>query len=333
MSDPQIQDPPFCIQIEPVQGCNLGCSFCGIHAIGYGQKARGYDLMEVGLAENLARQVAELGWNPRIEFAMHGEPTMHPDLPALIKAFRDQLPKAYLLVTSNGGGLLTDTVASVQALFDAGLNTLALDDYESNKIVQRVLRNIGDDVLFDVYDYPDTHPKASPHTRYTGQRVVIVKDLVSAGAGTHSIVHNSAGDAFPLDFSKEGKRCAKVFREISVRWDGNVAICCNDWSGTFKVGNAHTDREGLSAIWQHPRMQAARRALYAGERSALIPCRGCNAITYRNGLLPDKMGKEEVPPLDVDDRLTLAEAIEGDPYTSRARPVLMPIPELPKKES
>lgn len=332
MSDER-QDAPFCIQIEPVQGCNLGCDFCGIHAIGYGQKARGLDFMDPELAENLARQVADLGWNPRIEFAMHGEPTLHPDLPALIRPFREHLPKAYLLVTSNGGGLLTDTVDRIQALFDAGLNTLALDDYDSNKIVQRVLRNIGQDVVFDVFDYPRTHPNASPHTRSTGQRVVIVEDLVSASNGTHSIVHNSAGDAFPLDYSKEGQRCAKVFREISVRWDGNVAICCNDWSGTFKVGHASAD--GLEAVWQHPRMQAARRALYAGERSALIPCKGCNATTYRNGLLPDKKGKGDLPPLDVDDRITLAEATEGEPYTSRARPVLMPVPAVPppKKEN
>lgn len=323
------QEPPFCIQIEPVQGCNLGCDFCGIHAIGYQQKARGLDCMTPETAQTVAAQCAELGWNPRIEFAVHGEPTLHPNLPALVKTFRDELPGAYLLVTSNGGGLLQDTISRIQQLFDAGLNTLALDDYESNKIVQRVLHNIGDDVLFDVYDYPDTHPKASPHTRYAGQRVVIVKDLVSASAGTHSIVHNSAGDAFPLDFSKEGQRCAKVFREISVRWDGNVAICCNDWSGTFKVGNVNT--EGLEAIWQHPRMQAARRALYAGERSALLPCKGCNATTYRNGLLPDKKGKLDLLPLDVDDRMLLAEATEGDPYTSRARPVLLPTPTTRKE--
>lgn len=318
-----VQEAPYCIQVEPVQGCNLGCDFCGIHAIGYQQKQRGLDFMELSTAQSVARQAAELGWNPRIEFAVHGEPTLHPDLSGLVKAFRDELPGAYLLITSNGGGLLTDTITKVQELFDAGLNTLALDDYESNKIVQRVLHNIGGDVLFDVFDYPKNR-SASPHTRHNGQRVVIIEDLGNAKSGTHSSIHNSAGDAFPLDYSKEGKRCAKVFREISVRWDGNVAICCNDWSGTFKVGNVITD--GLNSVWHHPRMYAARAALYAGERSALIPCHGCNATTYRNGLLPDKKGKETVPSLTVDDRLLLAEAVEGDPYTSRVRPVLLPNP-------
>jgi radical SAM protein with 4Fe4S-binding SPASM domain len=327
----EVQEAPFSIQMEPVQGCNLGCDFCGIHAIGYQRKGRGLDMMDVATAESVAQQAAALGWNPRIEFAMHGEPTLHPDLPGLIAPFRKYLPKSYLLVTSNGGGLLTDTIASVQALFDAGLNTLALDDYDTNKIVQRILRNIGDDVLFDVYDYPRTHPKASPHTRTTGHRVVIVEDLTTANAGTHSTLHNSAGDAGPLDFSKNAQRCAKPFREISVRWDGNVAVCCNDWSGTFKVGNVLSD--GLDAVWQHPRMQAARRALYSGDRSLLVPCRGCNATTYRNGLLPDKKGKEALPAPDVDDLLTLAEATEGDPYTSRARPVLMAVPTVPKKEA
>lgn len=298
---------------------SLGCSFCGIHSIGFQQKQRGYDCMDPAIAESVANQIHDLGWNPRIEFAMHGEPTMHPDLPGLIRPFREASAGAYLLVTSNGGGLLQGTVDKLNALFDAGLNTLALDDYQSNKIVQSLLRSIGGDVLFDVYDYPKDR-SASPHTRSMGQRVVIVEDISTADGGTHSTIHNSAGDAGPLDYSKEGKRCAKVFREISVRWDGNVAICCNDWSGTFKVGNVMTD--GLEAIWQHPRMQAARRALYHGERSALIPCKGCNATTYRNGLLPDKKGKLVLPMLDIDDRLTLADAIQGDPYTSRVRPAL-----------
>jgi len=27
------QTPPFSIQIEPTEGCNLGCSFCGLQGM------------------------------------------------------------------------------------------------------------------------------------------------------------------------------------------------------------------------------------------------------------------------------------------------------------
>lgn len=311
-----IQEAPFALQLEPVQGCNLGCDFCAIHAIGYQKKARGTDVMDPAIAQCVAQQVKDLGWNPRVEYAMHGEPTLHPDLASLIEPFRSY----YTLVTSNGGGLLLGTVGQVQDLFDAGLNTLALDDYETNRMIERFLENIGHTAgasPFDVFFYPGDK-KASPHTRYSGQRIVIIKDLTEATAGTHSDVHNSAGDAGPLDRSMNTARCAKPFREIAVRWDGSVALCCNDWPGSYKIGNVMTD--GLEAIWQHERMQAARKALYNGRRDLVPVCDGCTAKSYRVGLLPDKKGKTDLPLPTFDDHQIIEEAMSGDPYTSRVRP-------------
>lgn len=310
------QEAPFAIQLEPVQGCNLGCSFCGIHSIGYQQKARGTDVMDPAIAESVAQQVKDLGWNPRVEYAMHGEPTLHPDLPALIAPFR----RYYTLVTSNGGGLLMNTLTRVQALFNAGLSTLALDDYQTNRMIERFLENIGHDLgatPFDVFFYPEDKT-ASPHSRAKGPRVIIIKDLNEATAGTHSDVHNSAGDAGPLDRSMNGARCAKPFREIAIRWDGNVALCCNSWDGAFKVGNVMTD--GLEAIWQSERMQAARKVLYNGRRDLIPICDGCTAKSYRVGLLPDKKGKVDLPMPSFDDLLVIEEAMAGEPYTTRVRP-------------
>lgn len=310
------QEAPFAVQFSPCQGCNLGCSFCGIHAIGYGRKQNGVDLMDPAIAVSVAQQIKDLGWNPRIEFAMHGEPTLHPDLPSLIRPFKSY----YTLVTSNGGGLLMDTVNRVQALFDAGLNTLALDDYQTNRMIERFLENVGYDMgtpPFKICLYP-ADKSASPHTRYNGHRIVIIEDLNEATAGTHSDVHNSAGDAGPLDRSMNTARCAKPFREIAIRWDGNVALCCNDWTGSYKIGNVMKD--GLEAIWNHERMQAARKALYNRRRDLVPVCDGCTAKSYRVGLLPDKKGTIDLPMPTFDDLTIIDGAMDGASYTPRVRP-------------
>jgi hypothetical protein len=47
-------------------------------------------------------------------------------------------------------------------------------------------------------------------------------------------------------------------------------------------------------LWNHPRFDAARRYLYRAERGEIGVCSGCNVRTYRNGLLPDKMGKSKM---------------------------------------
>lgn len=310
------QESPFAIQMEPTEGCNLSCNFCAIASIGMGRVRRGNEkFMDLAIAQSVAQQVKDLGWNPRIEYAMHGEPTLHPNLPDLISPFRGY----YTLVTSNGGGLLQDTVAKVRALFDAGLNTLALDDYETNRMIERFLENAGHTAgatPFHISFYPDDRT-ASPHTRSKGHRVVILKDLTEATAGTHSDVHNSAGDAGLLDARLNTQRCAKPFREISVRWDGNVAICCNDWPGDYKVGNVMDD--GLEAIWNHERFQAARNALYHGRRDLIPTCDGCTAKSYRVGLLPDKKGRVDLPMPTFDDSVIIEEAMEGEPFTPRVR--------------
>lgn len=311
------QEAPFTIKIEATQGCPLACSFCGIHSVGTQHKTKGHDYMDPVIAESVSLQVKDLGWNPRYEYAMHGEPTMHPNLPALLSPF----PKSsYKMMTSNGWGLLKDTVPKVQALFDAGLNTLALDDYQTNQIIERFLDNAGHNVgatPFDIFFYPADR-SANPHQRHKGQRVVIMEDLNEATAGTHADVHNTAGDSGPLDRNFNDKRCARPFRELAVRWDGNVAICCMDWPGTYKIGNVMTD--GIEAIWNHERFQAAREALYHRQRELVPTCDGCTAKSYRVGLLPDKKGQVTLPMPTFDTTAIIEEACEGEPYTPRARP-------------
>lgn len=314
-----MQDAPFVIQVEPVQGCNLGCSFCGIHHIGYGFKKRGFDYMELETARDLADQIRTLGWNPRIEFAMHGEPSLHPELHLMIAAFREALPKGYILVTSNGGGFLKDPTGRAMELFDAGLNTLALDDYESARIVRRVLAGA---VLpgVNIVNYPEDGLEWSPHTRRTGKHLVIVKDISTSETGTHATLNNHAGSAAPMTDAHQHKRCAKPFREMSVRWDGSVAICCNDWPGQYKCGNVRED--GLFEVWHSPEMVSARRALYHGRRDLINPCAGCDALSYRVGFLPDKKGQQTLPEPTSQDQQVMDKASSGEPYTSTVRPYL-----------
>lgn len=309
------QAPPFAIQIEPVQGCNLGCDFCGIHSIGYQRKAKGLDMMSLETASNVAEQIAELGWNPRLEFAMHGEPTLHEDLPGLIAAFRDQLPKASIMVTSNGGGLVGDPVVRVTDLFLAGLNTLALDDYGTNRIVERTMEKLGPN-RFPVLRHPQDKG-SSPHQRFTGTRIVVIQDLIDATTGTHYDVHNSAGFAYAKepDDPAARQRCAKPFRELSVRWDGNVALCCNDWPGVYPIGNVVSD--GLYEVWHHVAMYEARKALLKGSRELLEPCNGCTAKSLRVGLLPDKFGKEDLP--EPDPAYLAGHSVPGGAYTKQIR--------------
>lgn len=317
--------PPFAIQMEPTEGCNLGCSFCGIQSIRangadaelgiHGKNSAPYRFMDPATNELVARQIAELTWNPRIEYAMHGEPGMNKDLTAMVATMRKHNPKAYIMVTSNGGGLVKDTQARVAGLFAAGLNTLALDDYKhSGGIMEKVRANLDDDLAsWKVYEYPKD-PKGNPHHRDAGQRLVYINDIGENDSGNHQLT-NQGGASFSAKKEPLAQRCAKPFRELSVRWDGSVAICCDDWPGNYKVGNVNTI--GLHGVWYHPRFEAARRRLYASNRDfgPTGACTGCDVRTYRNGLLPDKLGKTDMLPEDAESKALVKQALAGRVFT------------------
>lgn len=315
------QEPPFAIQVELVEGCNLRCTFCGLNGIrAVGEK--NYKMMTVETARAIGETAHK--WNSRIELAMHGEPTMHKDFCAIIRVLRFHAPNCQIMMTTNGGGLLPQPTLKILDAFFAGLNVLALDEYEGIKIgtkvraIQHELEAHSTQVKFR--EYPED-ASASPHRRFKKSELPLVVYIADPSVKTSARtphLNNHAGAGAPLNDSQQGKRCAKPFREVSVRWDGSVAICCNDWRGVYKCGNVNV--EGLEAIWSNAAFDAARRKLYYGERD-FGPCKGCDATSHRVGLLPDPLGKAALHPVDSAAAKAMHDAMSGDPYT---KPVLRP---------
>ena len=309
-----IQEAPFCIQIEPTEGCNLACTFCGVQ--GMRAKAGGpYKFMLPTTAATVAQGVAAAGWTARIEFAMHGEPTLNPQMVEIVETFRRHLPRNQLMMTSNGGGLLKEPEAKITALFSAGLNILALDDYDTVNIVPKLLQRIAPTGLgMLVRRYPQDGLRNSPHRRHPPKTrmIVVLEDIVQATKGGHATLNNHCGAGGPLDNSAAGKRCAKPFREMSIRWNGEVALCCNDFRGAYKCGKLMRPAD-LVSVWQGAAFQAARKRLLEGQRT-FTPCEGCNALSTRVGLLPDKLGQHTMEPFTPADAAALREAVAGGAY-------------------
>jgi radical SAM protein with 4Fe4S-binding SPASM domain len=318
------QEPPFTVHMEPTEGCSLACSFCGLQAVRnngadadkgiHGKVSTPYLYMSPLLAVRIADEIKRLGWNPRIEYTGRGEPTMNPEIEGLIAIFRSKLPKSSITLTSNGSGLLKKE--KLQGIFEAGLNTLAFDDYKHAPWRERInplLEEFAEHEGIKLHEYP-ADLDGNPHRRFFGRRITRIHDISDNTIGTHKLT-NQAGNSFMAVSKSLDQRCAKPFREFTIRWDGNVAVCCDDWRGVYKVSNVIN--EPLDVVWNHPRFQAARKVIFQGDRAHMEPCRLCNVKTFRNGLLPDKKGQYPLLPPTEEDFNLIAEALAGDPYSQK----------------
>jgi len=307
------QDPPFAVQIEFVEGCTLSCDFCGINGIR--EKPGNFKNMSLEtlqtIADDLLYAINNLGWNPRIEMAMHGEPSMHPQVEEAVAILRQTLgPKTSIVMFSNGTGFFKNT--TINGILEAGLNTLGLDAYEHVNVVPRLMEAY--DGKYPVYHYPQD-PKQNMHSgRRVGHRdIVVIQDITTAETGNHATLNTHCGGGMePPEELPIAHRCAKPFRELAIRWDGNIALCCNDFRGIYKIGDATV--APLYEIWDFIAFQAARKKLYHRDR-AFTPCDKCNARSMRVGLLPDKKGLDDLPVADSADDAVIDGAIAGSAYT------------------
>lgn len=287
------QDPPFSIQVEFTEGCNRGCDFCGLQGMRKTGKEPFY-FMSKETATRIADEIVRVGWHSRIIFSMHGEPTLNKNWLNIIKLFRKKLPNAVMSIMTNGLGIKhsqSDMGTMLSRISKSGLNDLIIDMYTPNDDGHQI-KEFCEDNNIDYQILDKGIPLySSSHTRF---RILFNPPIqTDEGAAINRHLCNHCGAAAPLDFSYEGKRCARPFREMTFRYDGSVALCCNDFRGQYPIGNIN-DRD-IEDIWQDKRFQAARILLYAGERNVFVPCRGCNALSHRVGLLPDLKGQQEMP--------------------------------------
>jgi len=328
------QEPPYSVSIELTEGCNLYCNFCGLQGIRE-EKPKIYKFMEISTASKIAEQIKELNWNCRVGFAMRGEPTMHPNYIGVIRAIREHLPKATMLMLTNSGGLLRSPgpVKNILGLFDAGLNILGLDHYQGVALVPKVLDAVEKygtlrsgfkhSLGFEFYKYPE-NKDGNPHVRVKSnvKRLIQIRDIevtdTTDKKGNHNRLSNHAGAGGELNERMAGKRCALPFRQLAIRYDGSVPLCCNDWRGEYRCGNVLTD--GIEAIWQSDAMGAAREMLIKGRRE-FRPCKGCDHRSYRVGLLPDLKGRKR---LHRPDSQTVADLIVSTKSGPMTAPVLRP---------
>lgn len=284
---------PNVVQIEFVQGCNRRCTFCGTR--GFSDELK-YITPEV--LQKQCKLIEESGYKPRILLSGHGENTLHPQFYELVKLMRQEMPTAWIQMMTNGQSLRED-VRHLGKMFLAGLNDVTVDEYKDSRfdmadflpVIESLKRKHNIDVDTQVMGkgVPLYASKTSANRRF-----MIVPPIDLDEFTMSRVLTNHCGAGMPPTKRRKNVVCTKIFRELSFRWDGSVAICCQDFRGQYRVANVmDADIDTFDALWRHDRLESARRILYHDKR-VFFPCNICDTPALRAGLVPDQRGKQEM---------------------------------------
>ncbi len=293
-------DLPWSVAIELVGGCNKNCDFCGL---AFADKK--LQFMEFGLIEEVVKDLKSWGKDKlRIEFAMHGEPTLHPKIAPIINEFRYHLPKAQIQITTNGIIIHNKGIPFVLDMFNAGLNILLVDSYTNREKLVELGRNIiSKGIIYCDYFHDTKTVNPWHYNNVKTKAYIIMEDIGSSQNTTTRKLGNNAGN---IDWSKVKKynlfplskplikKCVRPFRQICIQHDGTIPICCWDFRHEHTMGKFPDN--SLIDIWNGMPFNIVRNFLYNKNRN-ILPCYRCD---YSGGFyqgfiknIPVSLTKEE----------------------------------------
>ncbi|MCP4157731.1 MAG: radical SAM/SPASM domain-containing protein [bacterium] len=236
------------ISIETSQYCNRRCTFCPNY-----YHPPGKERMESELFHKIIRQLQEIDYASTVILHQYNEPLLDERLPEFIALTRKQLPGSTILFSTNGDYL---TPELWQRLYTSGLDYAIIGQYDGkvNPHIQKI------------YDNLDDRQKKAFRLRVSSK-------LTNTRGG---LVNKERIPGDPLE-----QCCARPFFQITIRYTGEVVLCCEDFLSEVVSGNVK--EEGIMEIWNGEHFRKVRRQLFENNRTFAKVCTACNT-TYGESL-------------------------------------------------
>lgn len=252
------------IKVEASYGCNLRCKFCGIQS-GEPSKPKYMTLGTAGaIYARLLEDYAQTGKRREVSVSLRGEPTLNPRLPEIVKMLAPACKR--LFVVSNG------TIRDAQyysELLKSGALAIHIDIYndEAEGLIDDILRVMPDKVV--LYD------PAMGQSVWKGARgkIVVLDERTQRDNNTRSL-HNWSGDGIisqPVRISP----CAESLKYITIRYNGDYALCCNVWKDKVLFGNVE-EKPFYDMYYSPEHIEVCRTLMSTGGRLQYEPCSKCS---------------------------------------------------------
>lgn len=238
------------VEIETYNRCNGGCAFCPVSKKNDTREER---FMSFGLFEKIIDELSELNYHGCLALFSNNEPFLDKRIIDFSKIVREKLPYARTHLFTNG------TLLDIKKFTEIinYLDELVIDNY-SEKL--ELIPNCK-----YIKEYCEVHSELK-------NKVTIVmrnpKEILEARGGTAPNRTNMQ--------MIENVKCTHPFRQLIIRPDGKVSICCNDALGLTEMGDVST--ESLLEVWNGKKMEKARKKLVCEGRKSIEICKYCDSL-------------------------------------------------------
>lgn len=241
------------VEVNPTELCNRTCSFCPrSNPEVYPNRNL---QMDIAVAEKLVNDLTSANYTGDIHITGFGEPTLNPKIFEIIKIFS----AFYTEIITNGDRLLSGQMTH-QQFSDAGLSMLIVDCYDGDEQYNKMIELLKDcKIGYRIRNHHDTG----------GEELFEQYNYNNRGG-----LVQKAETVF--------RPCWLPFYKAFVDWDGQIRLCCNDWSRS-QIPFGDINNESFADIWMSKDFVKVREKLNKGERSKLAACKNCNTSGTQTG--------------------------------------------------
>ena len=238
------------IEIETVNRCNGKCSFCPVNIY---EKQRPYKKMNNELFEKIIRDLCSMDYTGKISIFSNNEPFIDERIVDFYKYVKVKLPNAYTNLYTNGSLMNFDKFLEIVDFVDY----FVIDNYNDDLQVN--------DNLIEVKAYIDAHKELQRKIKFDIRKQNEVR-LSRGGQAPNKL------DAVSVD-----ELCLLPYRQMVIRPDGFVSLCCNDALGKYTLGNVCDN--SIEEIWNSEKYNEIRQEMELNHRKNLMLCNKCDMVT------------------------------------------------------
>lgn len=290
----EISGMPISLSAELTNNCNLHCPHCP-SGTGLMQRKRGY--MDTDLFIKVMKELRPFLYNLNLYF--QGEPMLHP----LFFTFLENCTTTHTVVSTNGHFLSEE---NSEKIVKSQLNKLiiSLDGIDQNtytryrvggdftkvteglKIISRAKAKFRSSLKIEVQFLVN---------RFNETQIPAVKQLVKNAHASLSLKSMQIIDSSEIHLwlPTEAKyqrykmdngryliknsfqnRCARLWFNPVITWDGKVVPCCFDKDAQYVMGDLNND--SFRDIWEGPKYRIFRKSILTG-RHMIEMCRNCTS--------------------------------------------------------